>query len=62
MPNFETKQNALLSVCIRVFHFVRQKIKCKIFADFAYAPSLSDVKDIYAKFQEDWIIFRGCTL
>lgn len=26
--------------------------------DFAYAPSLSDVKDIYAKFQEDWTTLR----
>ena len=28
--------------------------------DFAHASSLSDKKDIYAEFQEDWMIFRGC--
>lgn len=29
--------------------------------DFDYNPSLSVVKDTYAKFQENWMIFRGRT-
>lgn len=41
-----------------VFYFLRQKVKFQIFADYAYAPGLSEIKDICAKFQENLIIYR----
>lgn len=55
-PKLRPCQGSLLGILyITLFHFVREK-KFKTTADFACDQTLSDVKDIYAKFTEDWII------
>ena len=45
-----------------MFHFIGLKWKYYIFVDFAHVLISIDIKRVSDKFEEDWVIFRGCTL